>query len=337
MNWTNIWLPNPLVWVTYWKGESILDKARMALTCASSKWDQIVFYWNSLKEDKAKNVELIMLTSQILASWDLETHFQLKLDINNTIQWYEILIRLPNYKGQIYLDQFLNCVKKLWKSRTLTRLVIEKSLAQIKWNKKISINIELFEIDNSSWQDLIDFVNQKLNFYWLTPEQVTFEALESWSYTKKSFENMVNFHNKTWCKFRIDDILSGSSNLDWLIWIEKYMRKNNVCKENLPIKWIKIDLNAVQESISNKTAYDFIKTIVKSAHGMWIEVVAEGVEWVGDFTDNQMWTHLCNLWIYIFQWYSIHKPSADLLSDEKIEKLKQKLLCCESKCCSSSN
>lgn len=149
------------------------------------------------------------------------------------------------------LDQFLDCVKKLWKSKLLTNLIIDKKFKLIKDKWTFSINLELFELCNSNWNNLIELVNEKIKEYWLKP---------------------------------------------------------------------------VQESINNYTATEFIRTVVKSANRLWLEVVAEWVEGVDAFSDEQVWDHLKKLWISILQWYSIHKPSPNILTDDEVEEIRRKLI-----------
>ena len=163
---------------------------------------------------------------------------------------------------------------------------IQKINHNVKQPVNISINISAVHIMQ---QDFVDNIRGILEESGVCPEWIELEVtetslMESFDLNKKKLDELKELG----ISIHLDDFGTGYSSLNYLT--------------SLPIDRVKIDKSFVDAMLQSEKDSKIIKTIIKLAHNIGLQVVAEGVEDCEQFKLLQSYN--CEL----LQGYYISKP-----------------------------
>ena len=163
---------------------------------------------------------------------------------------------------------------------------IQKINNYVKQPLNISINISPIHIMQLDFVDNIRDIVEESGVCpeWMDLEITETSLMQSFDSNKKKLEEL----KKLGISFHLDDFGTGYSSLNYLT--------------SLPIDRVKIDKSFVDTMLQSEKDRKIIKTIIKLAHTIGLQVVAEGVEHKEQFEILQKYR--CEL----LQGYYISKP-----------------------------
>lgn len=204
-----------------------------------------------------------------IADGQFEMWYQPKICLTNyAVDGFEALIRWNHPSlGVLEPGKFLASVDSEGMMDVLNRFVIlsvfRKSCLLKKENKSIpiSLNLELKYLEDPDTFEL--FQNARTNFG-VQENYIEIELLENSSIEfNDSFEDRMMELRNLGYKISIDDFGKGNSNIYHLI--------------NIPITTIKLD-RLFSSGVVNVKIKELLKTVIKMANILGLDVVAEGIE-----------------------------------------------------------
>ncbi|WRH68840.1 MAG: EAL domain-containing protein [Planktothrix sp. GU0601_MAG3] len=185
---------------------------------------------------------------------------------------FEALIRWHHpQKGMISPDQFIPVAEETGLIIELGLWVIKTALNQIEsWQKQFPGFSEITINVNVSPQQLMipcfaEQVQELLLDFKIKGDQIKFEITESSLLkTGSHYTEVLRQLKNLGIQFCIDDFGMGYSSLNRL--------------HEFPIDTLKIDRSFVRRIGSNQGEIELIRTIITLAHGLGMDVVAEGIE-----------------------------------------------------------
>lgn len=153
-------------------------------------------------------------------------------------------------------------------------------------NISVAVNVSVIQLVQ---KDFIDMVNDIIKRSGVDPRYINIEITES--ILMESIEtniSKINELKKIGVKISLDDFGKGYSSLTYL--------------KDIPFDTLKIDKLFVDELCNEKDDNAIVGTIIKLAHQMNLEVVAEGVE------SEEQYRYLINNNCDLIQGYYISKP-----------------------------
>lgn len=210
---------------------------------------------------------------------------------------YEVLMRMKDKDGKIiYPDAFLPFIKNTSLYLTLTKIILQKSIALLKENDfSLSINLDLQDILNG---DIIALFKETFEKHHEFAQRITIEILEHEEINdfEQLKENLQMFKSLGF-SIAIDDFGSGYANFIYLV--------------NLDIDILKIDGSLIRGIDEESAAYQVVKTILYYAANMNILTIAEQVE------TKEEYDTLVTLGVDYIQGYYLGKP---VIQEEKSQK-----------------
>ncbi|SFM09676.1 bifunctional diguanylate cyclase/phosphodiesterase [Halanaerobium salsuginis] len=250
----------------------LIDQALVALKNANDLKKQYYFYKNSAIESKNNKIELLAAVKKSIDNNSFELYYQPKINLyTRKVETFEALIRWNHpEKGLISPAEFIPIVEQSSLIQPLTDWVLKTALADIaEFNQNfkfdfynIAINISARNLQNPEFADsLISHLNSakvaaKNLSLEITETDLMLEIESNIKKLKKLKENGI--------KIYLDDFGKGYSSL-------KYLKE-------IPIDYLKIDRYFILNIGKDKSVEEIISAIIKLAHSLNIEVVAEGVE-----------------------------------------------------------
>jgi len=273
----------------------IITKADMALQIAKNDKRSIITYDDSLDTSDIinQNLQGISLLKDAIEHDRISPYFQPIYNVKTAqIEKYESLARIVQDDGKVIAPfEFLDIAIKSKLYPSITRSIIRKSFKFFRDKEyEFSINISINDILNSS---TADFILKSLEDF-EKPQKVVFEILESDKIG--NYEELKEFITKVkrfGCKIAIDDFGSGYSNFSHIL--------------ELDVDYIKIDASLVKKVATDKNAKKITKTIIRFAHNLEIETIAEFVE------DKESLEILKEMGVDFIQGYYIGKPKPTLV------------------------
>ncbi|WP_372598333.1 EAL domain-containing protein [Amphritea sp.] len=175
---------------------------------------------------------------------------------------YEALVRLED-GGRIYTPyHFLNAVKLSGLFPTISRLVIDKGLAEIA-GTGLALSVNITE-DDLLMEYLEAYLTEKTTEYRVAPGQVVLEILEGISAVgKKNHIAQLNRLKDLGYKLAIDDFGTEYSNFERIL--------------ELNVDFVKIDAKYIKNIDTDSKSYEITRAIVFFARNAGIKTVAEFV------------------------------------------------------------
>lgn len=188
---------------------------------------------------------------------------------------FEALVRWVHpVRGIINPDKFIPIAEETGLIIPLGHIVIKEACRQLsEWQQKypkvenltMSVNISVKQFLQA---DLIDFIIETIHENNLNPNSLKVEITESLLMKKaKSMIDKLTMLKDLGIKVVLDDFGTGYSSLSYI--------------QQFPIDNIKIDRSFIKRLDSEDESAEIVKTIISLSKNLGIDVVAEGVERVG--------------------------------------------------------
>jgi diguanylate cyclase (GGDEF)-like protein/PAS domain S-box-containing protein len=229
------------------------------------------FYDTQMHTQSIKQLQIEKDLRRAIKNQEFELFYQPKLNTSTgIIQGVEALIRWNHpEKGLVLPYEFIEIAEKRGLITEIGDWVLKQACWQAKaWLDsdippvKVAINLSSIQLREKSFADRVLYTLEEFN---LPPQYLELEVTET--ILMENVETAVNILNRLHCRgigISIDDFGTGYSSLSYL--------------KNLPINTLKIDRSFITDLLSDEYDKNIVSTIISMAHGMNLQVVAEGVE-----------------------------------------------------------
>lgn len=252
------------------KGESpseMIQRASVALDQARSTMQKAAMFDKAAYGDPARNLSLMGEMRRALETGDIFLAHQPKYNYRTAhIDGAESLVRWKHpTRGLISPDLFVPMAEETGHVRALTEWVLQravqdqKALSRAGWPLTLSVNISARLLSDA------DFARSAIELVRGAPHQFCFEITETAviDNPKLALEH-VELFAQSGIRIAIDDYGSGLSSLAYL--------------KQLPAHELKIDKMFIEALTTNRRDALLVRSTIDLAHGLGLEVTAEGVE-----------------------------------------------------------
>lgn len=233
--------------------------------------DGYEFYDFNMQEKTLKRISMINSLRIAIENKEFTLYYQPQIELQTgKIKGMEALIRwFHPKKGHIPPDQFIPLAEEVGYIRQIDQWVIETACKQKKlWNEKgynfgkISVNISSKMLVQ---EDFVEILKNTLNECGLEYSELEIEITETAIiYDLDSVIRIIEQLRGIGVSIALDDFGTGYSSLTYL--------------KKLPINVLKIDREFIQSIINNNEEEFIVKSVIKLAHNLKLQVIAEGVE-----------------------------------------------------------
>ncbi len=280
------------------EGTLLLKNADIAHNTAKmGGGNQSSFYSTEMNKKMKRRVEMESHLRKALERNELFIVYQPLINLAESDQrlvGFESLLRWkhPDW-GIISPAEFIPLAEETGIIDSIGKWVLIHACIHIKsWHERgyhgcsIAVNVSANQFKNS---EFISDVKEALKISGLEPKYLHLELTESvmLNHSVSTIETIQKLSNQG-VKIAIDDFGTGYSSLSYL--------------KHLPIHILKIDQSFVQNMAENSPDSAIVQAVTMLAHGMGLEVVAEGVE------TNEQLNLLQNLGCDVAQGYFIKRP-----------------------------
>jgi len=233
---------------------------------------------------------------------EFEVYYQPQLCTGNgSVTGVEALVRWHHpQRGILHPAQFIPMAEETYLLAEISEWVLRTACQQVKqWmdtgysNIRLAVNMSAAQLEHP---ELVATIKKILEDYCFPPANLELELTENMimSDLEPLMGKLQNL-SETGITIAIDDFGTGHSTLSWL--------------NKLPIHTLKVDKSFVHD-ISDSSETCIVNGIVAMAHGLKLNIVAEGVE-----TQGQL-NYLKDLGCQQFQgfYFAEAKPAADIIS-----------------------
>lgn len=247
-----------------------LRKACIARSEAESRGEELAIYRHGREHFHVRQFRIVNDLRGAIRRNEIRVWYQPKIRLSDgAAVGVEALVRWqhPEY-GWLSPDEFIPAIEEAGTILHLTRHVLKEAIGQCRrWQEsghilQVSVNV--------SARDLIDdylphYVLQLLREQDLPPDRLTLEVTEN--SVMQQFNRVMSVLEcllDVGVRISLDDFGTGQSSLAQL--------------RNMPLRELKIDKSFVMSLPENAQNEAIVRTTVKLAHSLGLEVVAEGVE-----------------------------------------------------------
>ncbi len=233
--------------------------------------NQYYYYSDSINAVSIKHLKLEKQLRRAVKNDEFVLHYQPKIDASNgTICGVEALIRWYHPDtGLIPPHEFIAIAEYSGMIGAIGDWVLDAACKQLsKWHKLGFENCGMaVNFSNKQFRqaNLVSRVSEIIQQYNIKPSLLTIEVTESGMMENitRSMEILKELSELGVC-IALDDFGTGYSSLGYL--------------KNFPVTHVKIDRSFVADIETNNKDANLVKSIINMAHGLGIEVTAEGVE-----------------------------------------------------------
>ena len=258
---------------------SLYEYARLTLHQAIAKNETIKIYDKNISSAFMNNRLLDEAIIEALQQNELSLYLQPIITIYNSgeekdfkerCSSAEALLRWPNQDWQgISPPRILDVIYKKGFGKVFIRWLINNACQRIaeltsKYDHNISITINLGSADLLD-EDLPELLAQSIALWLIPADSLTIEITENDLLVNEvKVMQVLNKITQLGCKLALDDFGTGYSSMARL--------------RNMPINIVKIDQSFVRNISSSPEDKQIVLSIIKLAHSLGKQVVAEGVE-----------------------------------------------------------
>ncbi len=241
-----------------------------AFMAAGTGGGHFQFYDSEMQKTSQKLLELEMEVNRAIKNKEWLLYYQPKLDVkNNRIRGVEALIRWNHpEKGVLAPFAFVDFAEERGMIIEIGSWVLRTACRQAKaWFDQgmditVAINLSAIQLHQ---EKLSDHILEIIRETGVRPQQIELEVTETMLVS--NLEMTVNTLNRLHCrgiKVSLDDFGTGYSSLEYL--------------KRLPIDTLKIDRTFIKDIIDDRFDRNIVNAVISMAHGMDLQIVAEGVE-----------------------------------------------------------
>ncbi|MCY1286849.1 diguanylate cyclase (GGDEF) domain protein [compost metagenome] len=261
--------------------DSLLRRANVARYGARRSAEKVAVYAGALDSDNAQRLILMTDLRRAIDGDELLLMFQPKLRMHSRrVSGVEALVRWKHpERGLMGPGQFIGFAESAGLITRLTHWVLAAAVRESHaWHGSghavpIAINLSPHDIRD---RQLFEQISRALETWGGTPDWIQFELTESCIMEDLSIaRHVLTQLREAGFKLFIDDFGTGYSSLAYL--------------RSLPVDYIKIDQSFVKDLDSDSESAAIVETIIKLAHSLGMEVVAEGVESVSTMEMLSSW------------------------------------------------
>jgi diguanylate cyclase (GGDEF)-like protein len=273
----------------------LLRFAAIARAEAEAGNERVCIYQKGREDEFLRRLKIVNDLPTALGRGDIETWFQPKVSLpDGKVCGAEALVRWQHDElGFLNPDDFIPAAEQSGTIVLLTRHVIAEAVRQCReWEKegyRLQISVNL------SARDLLDeylpyHVMQTLKDHGLEADRLTLEVTESSIMEDlRRATAVLDLLKDIGAKISMDDFGTGHSSLAQL--------------RNIPLDELKIDKSFIMDLTEDAHNESIVRTTVELAHGMGLDVVAEGVE------DKSTMRRIASLGCQQAQGYFLSKPA----------------------------
>ncbi len=271
------------------------DRAYLALKTLKDSFEEYYAYYNgTMLEILIEEQKLIREMKDAIGNEEFEVYFQPQVNYyTGELSGAEALVRWNHpTKGLVQPDQFIPIFERNGAIRQLDEFVLHKICTLLRqWQDEginispISVNISRKDIYNPL---LCSRIRKIISYYDISPEMLHIEITES-AYIEDSEQiiKVVEEFKKDGFTVEMDDFGTGYSSLNFL--------------KDVPVDTVKLDMRFISRGNSSRGG-NILSSVVRMAHSMQMEVIAEGVE------TRQQADYLKSIGCKLMQGYFFAKP-----------------------------
>ena len=253
------------------------------------------FYNDKLEHAAAEKISIESGLRKALKNNELEMFYQPQINIKSKqIVGVEALLRWNHPQlGQLSPNYFIEQAEESRIIEQLSEWVLSRVATDLFQNSdflksdiKVSINLSATDIKQKKFPENVVTLIEKFG---IDPDRLEFEITENTFMSDiQACTHKLQILSNKGISIAIDDFGTGYSSLNYL--------------RELPVHTVKIDYSFISEIEHSKKGAALVAAIVGMAHGLGIDIVAEGVE-----NTNQS-EYLESLDCHIMQGYLFGKP-----------------------------
>lgn len=203
------------------------------------------------------------------------------------LRWYSAKL------GQVFPDEFIPAAESAGLIPELGCWVLKKAITTgAEWNKRFGVELRI-AVNASSIQFrnnlLFDAIQEQIDTHAWNPDLLEVEITEGLLLDDSAEVNTyIQAISDCGVRLSVDDFGTGFSALSYL--------------KNYPVSTVKIDRSFIMDLPGDKENAVLVQAIIAMAHGLRLEVIAEGVETAGQ------WEYLRSLGCDYVQGYYFGRP-----------------------------
>ena len=250
--------------------DTLLRHAETTMHLAKTSTRGYSVYAPESDEQRLLQLTLLGELRHAIEHEEMVLYFQPKVSFRTgRITGMEALIRWKHTRlGFMQPDEFMPLLEQTGLIRPLTYWTLKAAIEQCArlnesgLNLSMAINISARMIPDLQ---LPEQVTSFLDTCKVPPGQITLEVIESaiMAYPERTLDNIIRL-DSTGVLLSVDDFGTGYSSLSHL--------------QKLPVDELKIDKSFVQDMDTNASDATIVRSMIKLAHNLGLEVTAEGVE-----------------------------------------------------------
>jgi len=252
--------------------EELLKQSDIAMYQAKKDGrNTLRFFDPAMQESIIEQARMEAELQAALENRQFQLYYQIQVDSSGQALGAEALIRWNHpERGLISPVQFIPLAEETGQILPIGHWVLDTACAQLAlWQNNdltrhltLSVNVSArqFHQEDFAWQ-----VRQVLLHHAINPAKLKLEPTES--ILLEDIEEAVatmNALKELGVQFALDDFGTGFSSLQYL--------------KILPLKQLKIDQSFVRDLVTGENDQAIVRTIIAMAHGLNLDVIAEGVE-----------------------------------------------------------
>jgi diguanylate cyclase (GGDEF)-like protein len=251
-------------------GVQLLQRAELALNQAKADGERFAIYRTEKDTDSRRRLLMFGMLRSALQQNELILHYQPKLDLRTgAVVGAEALVRWDSPElGRVSPGEFIPLAEQTSLIKPLTAWVVEEGLRQlVAWENAgihthVSINLSARNLADDKLPERLRELLAQGN---VQPNRMMMEITESavMANPERAAAVLERFR-EIGVELSIDDFGTGYSSLTYL--------------RTLPARELKIDRSFVHEIDANEGNALITGAVIKLAHGLGLQVVAEGVE-----------------------------------------------------------
>ena len=241
--------------------------------------EALIAKWNPSYQDHTPAANIIRSAEDLrtaIANGELVNYYQPKVSLaTGQVVGVETLVRWNHPRdGMVLPSKFIGVAEARGLIKDLTRVVLTGALAELKVWQEAGLSLQLsvnVSINSLASLDFADFVAGLVTEAGVPPQKVMLEVSESWipmNDLRAPLETLTRLRLKRF-RISIDEFGTGYSSLAQL--------------RGIPFDEIKIDRSFVHHAATDKKVRAKYDTCLNMAKQLGTEVVAVGVEEIGDW------------------------------------------------------